>query len=363
MHTDRHRGSGRLIGGAVLCAITAAVIGRTPADPSATAPAKQPVALVRVENFVVTPSTGPVSNVIVRNPADAAMTGTLWATYPDGWKVTPASHELKLSAGETRSFPFAIKRATDRKANVYPVAIRVESSGNVVARQNVVCASAPYYKPTIDGDPNEWQDSIPITFTTAERQTVVRLYWNRREFCMMVEVEEDALAGYDPARPDGPFDAIQFAIARRSARTGVAPTDKAERYEYLVVDAGDDDRCFSLMTPGTELAVARQKRPLEPLRMAEAKVVVKRTGRITRYELAIPFRSMPELRPTPGREFCFSLLVHDTDGAGLRDLGGVMNLWESQRPALAWCRVKGVNWPKKAPFDNKIEFGFCSSIH
>ena len=352
-----------MIGGALLIAVAAWVFGQTPQAPPTKAPDESRAAMVRVENFTVAPSTGPVANVIVHNPAETALTGTLRVNFPKGWTVTPASHELKLSAGQTQSFPFAIKRAADLQANVYPVEVRVESSANVVVRQEVVCASAPYYQPAIDGDPNEWKDSIPITMTTAGRQTVVRLYWNRRDFCMMVEVEEDALASYDPARPEGPFDAIQFAIAKRSARTGESPADKAQRYEYLVADAGDDDRCFRLITPGAELAVARQNRPLEPLRLAEAKVVVKRTGRITRYELAIPFKSMPDLRPTPGREFCFSLLVHDTDGAGLRDLGSVMNMWESNRPALAWCRVAGVKWPDRPPFDNKIEFGFCSSIH
>jgi hypothetical protein len=363
MQTRRYGAARRVIGGVLLCVIAGLSSGQAAPGRLENAPDKPRAAMVRVENFTVTPSTGPVANVIVHNPTETAMSGTLRANFPKGWTVTPETHELKLSAGQTQSFPFATKRAADSKANVYPVEVRIESSANVVVRQEVVCASAPYYQPTIDGDANEWKDSIPITMTTAGRQTVVRLYWNRRDFCMMVEVEEDALVGYDPGRPKSPFDAIQFAIAKRSARTGESPTDKAQRYEYLVVHAGDDGRCFRLMTPGTELAAARQNRPLEPLRLAEAKVVVKRTGKITRYELAIPFTSMPDLRPTPGREFCFSLLVHDTGGTGLRDMGSVMNMWESNRPALAWCRVAGVKWPDKPPFDNKIEFGFCSSIH
>jgi hypothetical protein len=51
---------------------------------------------------------------------------------------------------------------------------------------------------------------------------------------------------------------------------------------------------------------------------------------------------MPEMKPEAGREFCFSLTVHDPDGTGPRDLGSVMNLWPGQR---------------------QFEFGFCSSIH
>ncbi len=359
MYINRRSGRRELLVGVLPCVIAIASMACASEPPVAT----PPVAMVRVANFVVTPSTGPATNILVRNPGDAPLAGTLRVTWPAGWKVTPVSHELRLAAGETRSLPFAIERATDRRANVYPVEVVVESDrGKVVTKQNVVCASAPYYKPTIDGDPVEWKDAIPITLAIAGKKATVRQYWNRREFCLLVEVEEDALASYDPAKPAKAFDAIQFSLAKGSAKTGGKVTDKSERFEFLVTDAGDDDRCFALISPGTELAVAQKARPLEPLRVADAKVVIKRVGKITRYELSLPMKPMRELRPTPGREFHFSLLVHDAD-AGLRDLGSVMNLWESQRPALAWCRTPGIDFPAKAPFDNKVEFGFCSSIH
>ena len=66
-------------------------------------------------------------------------------------------------------------------------------------------------------------------------------------------------------------------------------------------------------------------------------------------------------RSVPGREFCMSILVHDGDGTGLRDWGRAAGLWPQQRSRLAWCLWQGAKWPKPPPFDNKIEWGFCSS--
>lgn len=72
---------------------------------------------------------------------------------------------------------------------------------------------------------------------------------------------------------------------------------------------------------------------------------------------------MPGLRPTTGREFCFSLLVHDPDGTGVRDLGRAASPLPARRNRLAWCSWRGVRWGPQRPLDGKIEWGFCSSIH
>ena len=92
-------------------------------------------------------------------------------------------------------------------------------------------------------------------------------------------------------------------------------------------------------------------------------MVVKRRKGITCYEAAIPFSAIPNIEPTEGREFCFSLLVHDPDGTGLRDLGQTAGLWPWQRTRLAWSSWEGVRWGDYVPFDNKAEWGFCSSKH
>ena len=323
---------------------------------------------VRVHNFVVNPSTGPTTTITVRNPQAGPFQGSLTARFPDGWQVTPKSHELHLAAGETKALPFAVEKAVETRAtNAYTVVVAIDGGGVTHAQtQVVVWASAPYFKPKIDGNAKEWKDAVPIRWTTGDKHTVVSLYWNRKQFCVLARVEEDRLIGLGKRSADNGMDAIQFAVAPAGAVTGKEDADKSARHEFLVADAGrmwGRDRCFRLMNPDVELNTAQETRELDSLEFKDAEVAVKRSGKTTVYEVAVPFKAMPELRPTPGREFCFSLLVHDPDGTGLRDLGVLMNLDESGRNPLAWSSWKHVKWGEKPPLDNKVEFGFCSSIH
>lgn len=324
--------------------------------------------LVRPHNFVVNPSTGPVTYLSVKNTQDKPFSGVLKATFPDGWKATQSQHEISLKPNEMRKYPFAIEKAReDLENNRYPIEITLEGGGKTLeVKQNAVWSSAPYYKPEIDGKTKEWKDAVPITFETEGKRTVVRLYWNKKQFCLMVEVEEDDLVGLKKSSAEKGMDAVQFAVSLTETSTGDKASDKSQRAEFLIADSGKrfgSDCCHVLMQPGDELGTAKKARALEPLTLEGGVAVVKRSGKITTYEAAIPFKAIPGLKPTAGREYCFSLLVHDPDGTGVRDLGSVMNLWESRRKEFGWCSWENVKWGEKLPFDNKVEFGFCSSIH
>ncbi len=323
---------------------------------------------VRVHNFVVNPSTGPVTTITVTNPGDAPFAGTLEARFPAGWKVTPASHALDLPAGAVKQLSFAIEEASDaRRTNRYDVAVTVRSNATAVTEtQTVVWAGAPYFKPKIDGSAKEWGDAVPIRWTSGGKQTVVSQYWNKKRFCLLVQVEEDRLIGRKGSSAQSGMDAIQFALAPKAAVTGTNKSDRAARSEFLAADSGSmwaSDACYLLTKPDTPLGGAGKAEGLDTLRLEDAEVAVKRSGRTTVYELAIPFAHMPALRPTPGREYCFSLLVHDPDGTGIRDLGTIMNLQDSRRNPLAWRSWPNAKWSRQPPFDNKVEFGFCSSVH
>jgi hypothetical protein len=118
-----------------------------------------------------------------------------------------------------------------------------------------------------------------------------------------------------------------------------------------------------LIKPGDDIAVAGKESPLAPLQLKDAKVAVKRTKDLTVYECSIPLSSMPKMKPITGRDFQMSVLVHDPDGTGIRDLGKVSGLWEFQRNELAWSSWQGVKWQEKPPYDSKLEWGFCTSKH
>ena len=349
---------------ALIVLITILAAGVTPGQ---AAQADSPI-LVRAHNFVVNPSTGPVTYVSVKNAGDKPFSGVLKATFPDGWKATQSQHEISLKPDEMRKYPFAIEKASeDMKNNRYPIEITVEGGGQMLkVKQDAVWTSAPYFKPKIDGKTKEWKDAVPIAFQTESKKTVVRLYWNKKQFCLLVEVEEEDLVGLKKSSSKNGMDAVQFAISPTETRTGDKASDKSQRCEFLIADSGKrfgSDSCFVLMQPGNELGVAEKGRALEPLVLEGGMVVVKRSGSITTYEAAIPFKAVPGLKPTAGREYCFSLLVHDPDGTGVRDLGSIMNLWEAHRKQFGWCSWENVKWGEKLPFDNKVEFGFCSSIH
>lgn len=313
--------------------------------------AEAPVAL-RVQHFTVPPATGPVIHVLITNLREEPYTGTVRIKLPDTWVWRPDEQVVSLAAYETKRLPFTLEKAINLGANVYPVEVSATGAGKTVAReQTVVCASAPYGKPSIDGNLEDWNDSLPVTFTKDGKKTVMRTLWNRRTFYLAVEVEESAWSA---------GDAIQFSIAPMDALTGTTPEEPAARYEFLVTK---DSSCCRLIAPGMALSTATVPRTLETLETVDTEVVIVHKEGTTFYECAIPFSAMKDIRPSEGREFSFSLLVHDPDGTGLRDWGEAAGLSPDQRTPLAWCLWNEVKWGPQPPYDNTIEWGLCSSIH
>lgn len=345
----------------VLSCIAAVVAG---CGERRTGPAGPPVA-IRAENLTVTPSTGPVTHVLVQNLEDKTYRGTLLATFPGGWKMDKTRQAVTIKPRQTARVAFAIERGADAESNSYPVQVRaVGADGTEVARrQRIVCASAPYFKPTIDGHLEDWKDAIPVTFLTAGKRTVVSTYWSRRSFSLLVAVEEDALERLPEKGGEAGFDAVQIAVSPRDARTPASASGVAQRYELVLAATEAGGRCFALMRPGERLSATAKERPLAGLELPGAEVAVVRRRGVTYYECAIPMKAISQIRADPGREFCFSVLVHDPGGTGLRDWGQAAGLWPWQRNRLAWCAWRGARWPDDPPFDNKIEWGFCSSKH
>ena len=319
-----------------------------------------PAVLVRMENFLVTPSTGPVTHAVLKNQFPCEFKGILRVKFPDGWKTTPAQHTVSLQPGETKKFAFAIEHGTDRESNVYPVKITIAGNGATIASaQTVVCASTPYFKPVIDGNLADWKDAIPVAFTTDGKQTIVRTYWSKKQFCLAVEVEEDQLTSLEAAAGGTGPDAVLVAVGPAEA---AAPDGKPARYEFMLVSstaAATGGKCLMRKADAPADAAAA----VQAEECSAAKIAVRRTGKITSYEVAIPLSLMPELRPDAGREYRFGLLVQDAGGTGLRDLGDAMNLWPEHRRPHAWGNWPQIHWGSQPPTDGSVEFGFCSSIH
>jgi len=155
---------------------------------------------------------------------------------------------------------------------------------------------------------------------------------------------------------------VQLAISPEQSPTTTSPDEASGRYEFLVVAPGEGRAaCFQLAQPATKLSETQKARDLGPLALENAEAVVRRADGVTYYEVAIPFKSLPEIRPSEGREFCLSVLVHDPDGTGIRDWGQAAGLWPSERNRLAWSNWPGAKWEKEPPYDNRLPWGLCSS--
>lgn len=328
--------------------------------------AAEPAVAVRAENLTVQPSSGPVTYVVVQNQRETAFQGTLSVRFPEGWRVAQTEQKVSLAPGETKRVAFAIERATDVAANAYVFEITVKGDGvDLVNKQTVVCATAPNFKPKIDGNLKEWGDSVPIEFMTNGKKTIVRTYWNKQQFCIAVEVEEDELVPLGKNSDASP-DAVQFAFAPAKASRDWTNDTRIERYEFLAVASSSflsKNKCFQLAKPGMDLADAQEARDLEGRELEGAEVAVKHGKGFTYWEIAVPYEAMATLRATVGRTFCFSLLVHDPDGTGIRNLGEVMNMFPQRRHAFGWCRWQGAKWRAEPELDNRVEWGLSSSIH
>jgi hypothetical protein len=313
-----------------------------------------------VEPITVPPSTQPLLYVVVRNAEASAYRGTIALTGPEGWRLSPASREATLMPGETARLSFSIEQARNLESNTYPFEITATGDGaSIVRRQDTFAASAPYFTPTIDGQTDDWKDAIPITFATKGKKTTIGTYWSRRRFSILVMVEEDKLVAYPGLVETNALDAVQIALSPLESPN--AP-GCAQRFEFLVAATGDGARCFRLATPDTPLEQIGKPRELAGSAWEDAEVAVRRDGTVTYYECSLPFRPMQEyLRPSEGREFFLSVLVHDPDGTGIRDLGAAAGLWPSTEDAMAWSRWPGAVWGDDVPRGNKIRWGFCAS--
>lgn len=329
----------------------------------AMAAAEEPVAL-RIDSFLVTPAHTPSAVVHVKNPGTSPYQGIVRLKTPEGWALKNDQHEVALGPGESAKLPFVVQRGTAIEENSYLLEASAVGAGKTVThQQKVATASAPYYKPQIDGDASDWKEAIPVTWTTRGKKTTIGTYWNRKQFAMLLAVEEDQLLPLPSAAAGEPRDAVQIAVAAEGSQTGSEAGDDAARYEFLFVPTSPSSgRCYLLATPETKLGDTQAPRDLSLLAFDEAEIAVRRDGGTTWYECALPFKRMQDMiRPGEGREFCLSVLVHDPDGTGLRDWGEAVGLWQWQRNGLAWSRWTGAKWADEPPFDNRVPWGMCSS--
>lgn len=314
---------------------------------------------MRIAPFTLAPPHKPQVVVLVKSSLGSRFEGVMRVEGPAGWRILPAQKAIALAPEQTQRVVFSVEQGTLSAANRYGLALSVEGAGKrFVHRQEVAATTAPYLRPKIDGQTEDWKDALPVEFLTAGKKTTIATGWNRKTFCLLVSVEEAQQVFWSGT---GPCDAVQVALAAQDAPVPHGPQDAVGRHEFLLVSDGQRGRCFRLADADTPLALTQAERPLAGLELPEVQVAVSRTARTTHYECAIPFKLLRDIRPGEGREFCLSLLVHDPDGTGIRDWGQAAGLWPWERNAAAWSRWPGAQWGQHPPFDNRLPWGLCSS--
>lgn len=267
---------------------------------------------VRVRNFTVNPSTGPLGEVAVYDGQVDQVT----LTPPEGWVIEP--QVLDTSSGRA---PFRIVKAREVPGNAYVFKVNGQP-------QTVSVASAPYGKLKIDGrEEKMWADGIPLSWKTNGKNTILRMFWNEDTVYVAIEAEGElkgAQLFFGARRKDGP----------------------EIRHELVLPVKG---KCILLDGSSAEAT--------------DAVEVDSRTRKgQTILEAAIPVELLQGIRFDAGREFYFSMLVHDADGT-VRDLGERMNRPESARKAGFWRVWSEADCSGKSVFDGWSGFGCCSSIH
>ncbi|MEI6644589.1 MAG: hypothetical protein WCP12_00970 [bacterium] len=268
---------------------------------------------VKVRNFTVNPSTGPLGAVDVYGD----WKGSVMLTPPEGWVIDP-----QIVKVEGTREPFRVVKATEQPANKYGFAVTVDGK---VHQQTVCVASAPYGKLVIDARPDKlWQDGISLDWKTNGKNTVLRMFWNEENLYLAVEME-------------GGFKSLQYGL-------GFIKKNGTKVYHEFETDAqGKTARLTIEDGKLTKKTVA-------------AKTCSASDKGVTICEIELPMEVVEGIRFDAGREFYFSLIVQDSDGK-IRDLGERMN-----RPA---CAKRGNAWMgiQTELYDAWSIFGCCSSIH
>ena len=170
---------------------------------------------IRVEPLTVPPATQPLISVVVRNLQEDPCAGH--ALNLRSCRLADRAGQptlLELAAGAEKRLAFNIERARNVEANAYPFTIQARVGDRLVrCEQSVFVASAPYSKATVDGQPDEWQDAIPVSFEQQGKRSDDQHFLALKAFrTLLVAVQEQQHVGYTGA--DGPpGDAVQLAIS------------------------------------------------------------------------------------------------------------------------------------------------------
>jgi len=324
----------------------------------------------------------------IQNQLNRKISVKLKLKLPDGWILQDKVKEIVLKPAELKEVKFEIRKGIPNELNLYPITVYAETDAGKTERQQIVqVACADRRKVEIDGNLNDWEGAIPVFVDSDWLETTENISyyllnpniprpeklkgkprikgkcytgWDKDNFYIAFAIEEPGLK-QDAGKPfkgtkyitgeiDGlcfPFysgDAIEFAFGfgERANDDYRKPEDpwywkgafRDTDYQYIVFNSVNGPKLLRLHKPGIPYRVGFQtEKPPGQGEVKNGKVVIKRKGNITIYEISIPRKEIRHLNPEEQKEMRFGFVIVNDEKVGRRgriqwsEVAGVFDYW------------------------------------
>jgi hypothetical protein len=242
--------------------------------------------------------------VSVENPYAEPMTGAArWLLDTSAFSVAPPSVALQIPIGTTHQYRFTLKALRDMATlpSLPQLEFNVLAAGRVRRFHREVRllreAATPWRKtgPTLDGRFDDWRGIAKLTLTAPSQPPA--------EFASCFDAQNLYLALTVPAADAeesqelGFSDEVQIGLARRLSATDFGR-------DLLRLGFNSDSHDVLNRTPG------RKAESVFP----GARCVCQAEDHQRRYEIAIPLRSLKDLKPSPGGQLILDVAFPVPDG-------------------------------------------------
>ena len=276
-------------------------------------------ATLSVPSHLVAGTAVPVTLMVMNRFPEAQAVQVDWQLPPGSHWITPPEKKIQLNSGQrcqlsgTLSIPAAQEAtwtqigATLRGSSTPLV---IESPIRVLPKRVAPAAGSP---PRIDGNLSEWADVSPVTWSSGNLKTRIRLRWDAAALYAGVEVEGD----FSPRAPtsldrfwDG--DCVEFFLDLENDKSHERNANDCQLFfcPLGVKDGKPLKGGFAFYRKAESL-----KRRLVPGESLQAAAVVGNHGYIL--ECAIPWNALSaDFRPQTGMRIGFDVAInHNVQGS------------------------------------------------
>lgn len=281
---------------------------------------------LRLDTKRTTPSD-PVIRATLRNQSKGAFrTPPVSVGCSKGWRVAknPMKGGQLLAAGQSFSYPVVLKTVHSNNNVAFTVKASADFQGREVSNTaNIQYIQIPKFQAVVDGKLEEWNGHTPIALNKKENRKYpqwkgprdlsanVWTSWNEESFCLAVEVQDDRhhqSSTKETAHTLWKEDSIQVGL---DLGNNAQPTGNFSNYDGV----NDVEIGFGLGPKGP-IAYCWENGGHSPalLKLKNLSIVRAVAKGITRYEVEIPWSSMPSFQPKSGRWIGINVIVNDSDG-------------------------------------------------